>query len=66
MTGPRTRRLDAGLYETLDGRYRIERVAVEARSAGWADGWHLFAEGEYVQTFPTKAAALALTRKDTP
>lgn len=61
---PKTKKIKAGWYETLDGAYLI--VSVEAWTEGLdSGGWHLFAKPEldagrdgYCNTFATKADAL--------
>lgn len=61
-----TRRVRPGLYETVDGQFRVQRVAPEAWAVGYADGWHLLQatpsdpanDWVWCNTFVTKADAL--------
>ena len=59
-TAIRTRKIQHGLYVTLDGRFRIERV-LENVDQYAVVGWHLFDTSEsdpYMGTYYTKADAL--------
>ncbi len=51
------KRIDSGLYESRDGRVKIERV--DRHSEGMqSGGWHLHVDGEYWSTFATKKEAI--------
>jgi len=63
----KTRRISAGRYQTLDGRFELRSIAVHSDGMSTATGWHLFdlhaqAEGSdgYCNTFYSKWEALDL------
>jgi hypothetical protein len=58
----RTRKLDAGLYVTIDGRARIEsrKRALDGVQSDYGQaGWNLTVDGEWCDVYDTKRDAVA-------
>lgn len=62
-----TKRLAPGLYVTADGRYQIQRVDPREWGGEGQVVWHVYendngVQGEYCQSYATKADALEALR----
>ena len=49
------RKLSRGIYEALDGRIRVEKVA---------SGWMLMVDNRWIATYPTKHEAIEAYERD--